>query len=228
MNGWPLSMRPIRCAAQPRLKRRFGKGDNAMGTQRYQGNTVLLADDDKYIRDGLRAFFNGSGYRVVGEAADGMEAVSRCRSIRPDLVLLDVKMPLLDGIAAARIIREEGIAHCVVMLTSFDDGGYVEQALAAGAAGYLTKPLREGDILPTLDICLNYTRQYYLMEKSCAGLKRRLAGRESIQRAKLSIMESRGLSEEESYVFIRELSRRKNLSMEQVACMVLEGEAAAL
>lgn len=155
-----------------------------------------------------------------------MAAVALCRKLRPDLVLLDVKMPLLNGIDAARLIREERSARCIVMLTSFDDQSCVEQALAAGAAGYLTKPLRAEDILPTLELCLSHTKEYYLLEKNCGSLKRRLASREIVDLAKLTVMEERGLTEEEAYVLIRELSRRKNLSMEQVARSILEkGEA---
>ena len=155
-----------------------------------------------------------------------MAAVALCRKLRPDLVLLDVKMPLLNGIDAARLIREERSARCIVMLTSFDDQSCVEQALAAGAAGYLTKPLRVEDILPTLELCLSHTKEYYLLEKNCGSLKRRLASREIVDLAKLTVMEERGLTEEEAYVLIRELSRRKNLSMEQVARSILEkGEA---
>ena len=189
-------------------------------------NTVLLVDDDRPIREGLRRFFDGTSYRVAGEAADGMAAVAPCRKLRPDLVLLDVKMPLLNGIDAARLIREERSARCIVMLTSFDDQSCVEQALAAGAAGYLTKPLRAEDILPTLELCLSHTKEYYLLEKNCGSLKRRLASREIVDLAKLTVMEERGLTEEEAYVLIRELKKKKNLSMEQVARSILEkGEA---
>lgn len=190
--------------------------------ERDHENTVLLVDDDRPIRDELRRFFEGTAFRVIGEAVDGMEAVAQCKRLHPDLVLLDVKMPLMDGICAARIMREERSTRCIVMLTSFDDQKCVEQALDAGAAGYLTKPLRPVDILPTLELCLSKTREYYLLEKSCGNLKRRLISREMIDRAKLMVMEERGLSEEDAYVLIRELSRRKNLSMEQVARAILE------
>lgn len=189
---------------------------------RIHENTVLLVDDDQPIREELRRFFSGTSYRVVGEAPDGMEAVALCRQLQPDVVLLDVKIPLVNGIDAAQLIREERSARCIVMLTSFDDQACVEQALAAGAAGYLTKPLQAEDILPTLELCLSHTKEYYLLEKRCGNLRRRLASREIVDRAKLTIMEERGLSEEDAYVLIRELSRRKNLSMEQVAHSLLE------
>lgn len=191
-------------------------------SDRVHENTVLLVDDDQPIREELRRFFSGTSYRVVGEAPDGMEAVALCRQLQPDVVLLDVKIPLVNGIDAARLIREERSARCIVMLTSFDDQACVEQALAAGAAGYLTKPLQAEDILPTLELCLSHTKEYYLLEKRCGNLRRRLASREIVDRAKLTIMEERGLSEEDAYVLIRELSRRKNLSMEQVAHSLLE------
>lgn len=189
---------------------------------RIHENTVLLVDDDQPIREELRRFFSGTSYRVVGEAPDGMEAVALCRQLQPDVVLLDVKIPLVNGIDAAQLIREERSARCIVMLTSFDDQACVEQALAAGAAGYLTKPLQAEDILPTLELCLSHTKEYYLLEKRCGNLRRRLASREIVDRAKLTIMEERGLSEEDAYVLIRELSRRKNLSMEQMAHSFLE------
>lgn len=195
---------------------------------RQRENTVLLVDDDRYIRKELQELFAGTSYRVVGEAADGIAAVGECKRLRPDLVLLDIKMPLLDGIAATGIIQEDQSAHCIVMLTSFDDRECVEQALAAGAAGYLTKPLVAGDVFPTLELCLSYAKEYYTLEKSCGNLKRRLASREIVDRGKLVLMEERGLSEEGAYQLIRELSRRKNLSMEQVAHSILGREAMPL
>ena len=186
---------------------------------------ILIVEDDDTITAVLTRTFLKWNYEVQA-VVDFGRVGEQFAQFSPDLVLLDVKMPLLNGIDAARLIREERSARCIVMLTSFDDQSCVEQALAAGAAGYLTKPLRAEDILPTLELCLSHTKEYYLLEKNCGSLKRRLASREIVDLAKLTVMEERGLTEEEAYVLIRELSRRKNLSMEQVARSILEkGEA---
>ena len=186
---------------------------------------ILIVEDDDTITAVLTRTLLKWTYEVQA-VVDFGRVGEQFAQLSPDLVLLDVKMPLLNGIDAARLIREERSARCIVMLTSFDDQSCVEQALAAGAAGYLTKPLRAEDILPTLELCLSHTKEYYLLEKNCGSLKRRLASREIVDLAKLTVMEERGLTEEEAYVLIRELSRRKNLSMEQVARSILEkGEA---
>ena len=186
---------------------------------------ILIVEDDDTITAVLTRTLLKWNYEVQA-VVDFGRVGEQFAQFSPDLVLLDVKMPLLNGIDAARLIREERSARCIVMLTSFDDQSCVEQALAAGAAGYLTKPLRAEDILPTLELCLSHTKEYYLLEKNCGSLKRRLASREIVDLAKLTVMEERGLTEEEAYVLIRELSRRKNLSMEQVARSILEkGEA---
>ncbi|MEG0764878.1 MAG: response regulator [Pseudoflavonifractor sp.] len=184
--------------------------------------TVLLADDDENVRQVLREFFAGEAeYRVVAESCDGMGAVEACRRLHPDLALLDIQMPILDGIGAAELICREELAHCVVMLTSFDDRSYVNAAIEAGAFGYLTKPFDAAKIGPTLEVCLARSRERHLLRKSLAGLDKRLDSRQAVDRAKLAVMEARHSSEDEAYTYIRELSRRKAISMEQVANYLL-------
>ena len=104
--------------------------------------TLFLADDDETVRQTLRAFFTQCpAYEVMGEACDGASAVEQCRTLRPEVAILDIQMPLLDGIGAARLLLDEGLVKCVVMLTAFSDHIYIQDALDAGAFGYLTKPL---------------------------------------------------------------------------------------
>lgn len=184
--------------------------------------TVFLADDDREIRRTLVQYFAGTDYQVVGEASDGMSAVEACRSLHPTLVLMDIQMPLMDGISAAQMILEERLAHCVVMLTYFDERGYVDQAIELGASGYLTKPFTPERLFPTLDICLQQSKERHLLQKNKASLVRRLDNRELVERAKLFLMEERRLSEQEAYSMIRDLSRRKKMSMARVAEYILK------
>lgn len=180
--------------------------------------TVLLADDDEGVRRGLRTFFAGQpGYRVVGEACDGAAAVEGCRTLGPDLVLLDIQMPVLDGIEAARLICQGGLARCVVMLTAFSERAYISSAIEAGAFGYLTKPFETGRILPTLELCMHQSKERYLLRKEYRGLEQKLDSRDAVDRAKLLLMESKGMPETEAYLYIRELSRRKGMSMAAIA-----------
>ena len=186
------------------------------------GKTVFLADDDASVRQTLADFFAQTDYHVVGQGCNGIETVEACRDLRPHLVLMDIQMPLLDGIQATRILVGEGLVHCVVMLTFFDEPEYLQKAIDAGASGYLTKPFEVDKILPTLDLCLEQSRKRYDLGKSYASLNRRLEQRELVDRAKLCLMEERGLSEQEAYSAIRDLSRRRKLSMAQVSEYVLQ------
>lgn len=112
-----------------------------MGVTRMGKTTIFLADDDEGVRRTLRTFFEGlPGYRVVGEACDGMEAVEGCRASAPDVALLDIQMPLLDGVSVARQVLADRAAKCVIILTAFSDREHIERVQACGAAGYLTKP----------------------------------------------------------------------------------------
>lgn len=180
--------------------------------------TIFLADDDEDVRRTLKEFFAGrSRYRVIGEAADGADTLEQCAKLRPDIVMLDIQMPLLNGIHAAGLLLAEGMTKCVMMLTAFADADYIEGALAAGVSGYLTKPFDPEKILPTLEVCVEQSRNRHLLKKEYEKLRRREDERGMIDRAKLLLMETRHWSEEEAYHYIRELSRRKELSMMRVA-----------
>lgn len=189
-----------------------------MGVKDANRTTIFLADDDITVRRTLKSVFAGCpNYQVVGTASNGMDAVEGCKQLRPDVALLDIQMPLLDGIAAARLILQNGYAKCVVMLTAFSDRAYIQDALDAGAFGYLTKPFEPEKILPTLELCIHRSREYYMLSKELKHLDRRAEERPAVDQAKLMLMESRGMTEDEAYQYIRELSRRKNMSMAKIA-----------
>ncbi|UQT50158.1 histidine kinase N-terminal domain-containing protein [Flavonifractor plautii] len=150
---------------------------------------------------------------MVGEACDGMEAVEGCRASAPDVALLDIQMPLLDGVSVARQVLADRAAKCVIILTAFSDREHIERVQACGAAGYLTKPFEAEKILPTIELCIARSKEYYLLNKEYQHLSKRCQNREPIDQAKLLLMETRGMREDEAYQYIRELSRRKGMSM---------------
>ena len=154
---------------------------------------------------------------MVGEACDGREAVEGCRASAPDVALLDIQMPLLDGVSVARQVLADRAAKCVIILTAFSDREHIERVQACGAAGYLTKPFEAEKILPTIELCIARSKEYYLLNKEYQHLSRRCQNREPIDQAKLLLMETRGMREDEAYQYILELSRRKGMSMARVA-----------
>ena len=189
-----------------------------MGDIERKPTTIFLADDDAEVRQILKDFFADCPYyEVVGEGSDGIEAIERCKNLKPEVALLDIQMPILDGIRAAEILLQEKLTKCVVMLTAFDDLGYIEKAMEIGAFGYLTKPFEPQKILPTLELCIHQSKEHYLLQKEYTSMKRRIQDRDCVDRAKLLLMESKGMQEPEAYQYIRELSRRKGLSMSKMS-----------
>lgn len=185
---------------------------------------VIVADDDFSIRESIVKALSGSRYHVLGEASDGMNAVDLARKLRPDMALLDIEMPMMDGLSASRIIKDEGLARCTMAITSFDDVSYIDRALECGIEGYVTKPFNAQQLIASLDSCYEQSRERYMAEKERDNLKKKLSEKESTDRAKLILMESKGFTEEEAYKYLRELSKRKNLSMEKIAEFIIETE----
>ncbi|MCY4438376.1 MAG: response regulator [Chloroflexi bacterium] len=177
---------------------------------------ILVVDDESIIRLDLRERLTDLGYTVVGEAADGHMAVSLTRRLRPDLVLMDIKMPKMDGITAARVLLEERIAP-IVLLTAFSERGLVEDAREAGVLGYISKPFREADLVPTLEVAIARFAELKAIELENVDLKETLATRRLVERAKGMLMDAQGLSEGAAFRRIQKLAMDRRKPMREIA-----------
>jgi two-component system, response regulator PdtaR len=177
---------------------------------------VVLAEDEALIRMDLAEMLTEEGYDVVGQAGDGARAVELAESLRPDLVILDVKMPVLDGIAAAESIAGRRIAP-VVILTAFSQRDLVERARDAGAMAYLVKPFTQGDLVPAIEMALSRFAELTLLETEVADLQDRLETRKAVDRAKSVLQQQLELTEPEAFRWIQKTAMDLRLSMRQVA-----------
>ena len=189
-----------------------------MTTQR----RVLIAEDEALIRLDLKEMLEEEGYDVVGEASNGEEAVKLAEELKPDLVILDVKMPVLDGISAAERIVATRVAP-VVMLTAFSQRELVERAVDAGAMAYLVKPFAKSDLLPTIEVAVSRHAQVTALEKEVSDLTDRLETRKLVDRAKGKLQTDHGMSEPDAFRWIQKTSMDRRTSMRAVAEGVLEG-----
>ena len=185
---------------------------------------VLIAEDEALIRLDLREMLEEEGFDVVGEAADGERAVALASELKPDLVICDVKMPKMDGIAAAAQITEARIAP-VVMLTAFSQRDLIERARDAGAMAYLVKPFQKRDLLPAIEMATSRFAEIRALEAEVTGLRERLEARKLIERAKGALMTKHGLSEPEAFRWIQRAAMDNRTSMRAVAELVLSGES---
>jgi AmiR/NasT family two-component response regulator len=181
---------------------------------------VVIADDESIIRMDLREMLTSLGYLVVGEAGDGLSVVNLARELRPDLVIMDIKMPDLDGIAAAKILTEERIAP-VLLLTAFSQTELIDGAKEAGVVGYIVKPFRETELVPSIEIALSRFKEYRVIEKEAQNLRETLETRKLVERAKGVLMETSGLREAEAFRKIQKLSMNTRKSMREIAEAVL-------
>ncbi|WP_405391451.1 response regulator [Streptomyces sp. NBC_01102] len=177
---------------------------------------VVIAEDEALIRLDLKEMLEEEGYAVVGEAGDGQQAVELAREHRPDLVILDVKMPVLDGISAAEKIAEESIAP-VLMLTAFSQRDLVERARDAGAMAYLVKPFSKSDVVPAIEMAVSRFAELKALENEIADLSQRLETRKLVDRAKSILQTDYGLSEPAAFRWIQKTSMDRRLSMQQLA-----------
>jgi len=181
-----------------------------------------VAEDEALIRLDLREMLEEEGYDVCGEAADGASALRLAQELRPGLVIMDVKMPVLDGISAAERIVAERIAP-VVILTAFSDRDLVERAREAGAMAYLVKPFQKKDLLPTIEMALSRFGELVALEKEVGDLTGRLEVRKLVDRAKGVLQSEHGMSEPEAFRWIQRTSMDARRSMRAVAQAVIDG-----
>jgi len=187
---------------------------------------VLIAEDEALIRLDLKEMLEEEGYAVVGEAVDGEQAVQMARELRPDLVILDVKMPRVDGIAAAESIAQERIAP-VIILTAFGQRDLVERARAAGAMAYLVKPFQKKDLLPTIEMAASRYAEIVALEREVGGLTERLETRKTVERAKGLLMTEHGMTEPQAFRWIQRTAMDRRTTMREVAEKVLAAEVPA-
>jgi response regulator NasT len=181
---------------------------------------VLIAEDEALIRLDLKEMLEEEGYAVVGEAGDGEEAVAMATTLRPDLVILDVKMPKLDGIAAAGRIAGGRVAP-VVILTAFSQRDLVERAREAGAMAYLVKPFQKKDLVPTIEMATSRFAEIVALEQEVSGLQERLEARKAVERAKGVLMTEHGMTEPEAFRWIQRTAMDRRTTMRLVADAVL-------
>ncbi|BDH04314.1 MULTISPECIES: ANTAR domain-containing response regulator [Streptomyces] len=184
---------------------------------------VVIAEDEALIRLDLKEMLEEEGYTVVGEAGDGEQAVELAREHKPDLVILDVKMPKMDGISAAEKIAEESIAP-VLMLTAFSQRDLVERARDAGAMAYLVKPFSKTDVVPAIEMAVSRFTELKQLEQEVADLSLRLETRKLVDRAKSILQTEYGLSEPAAFRWIQKTSMDRRMSMQQVAEAVISDD----
>lgn len=182
---------------------------------------VVIAEDEALIRLDLAEMLEEEGYDVVGQAADGLEAVELATSLEPDLVMMDVKMPRLDGIAAATRIAGQRIAP-VVMLTAFSQRELVERARESGAMAYLVKPFTASDLVPAIEMARSRFAELVALEAEVEDLSDQLATRKVVERAKAQLQAALGLSEPEAFGWIQRTAMDLRMSMRTVAERVVE------
>jgi response regulator NasT len=184
---------------------------------------VVIAEDEAIIRLDLKELLQEEGYDVVGETGRGDEAIELVRDLRPDLVILDIKMPGLDGLSAARHVASERLA-AVLMVTAFSQRDLVEQARDAGALAYLVKPFQKSDLIPAIEVALGRFAELSALERDVEDLQSRLEARKTIDRAKGRLMDDHSMAEQDAWRFLQQQAMANRVKIDEIARRVVDGE----
>ena len=182
---------------------------------------ILLADDEAILRLDLREMLQDAGHEVVGEAANGEEAVKLARALKPEFIIMDVKMPVMDGITAAKKIAEENIAP-VLLLTAYSQQDIVDKATDAGVIAYLVKPIREEQLFPAMEVAVKRFDEVKRLNDELEQLKESLETRKLLDRAKDILMTVHGMTEQEAYRRMQQFSMTKRISLKELAESIIE------
>ncbi|MCE5314418.1 MAG: response regulator [Armatimonadota bacterium] len=177
---------------------------------------VVIADDESIIRMDLKTLLEEMGHTVVGEAADGQKALELTRTLKPDVVIMDIKMPVMDGLDAAKIVSDEKIAP-VVLLTAYSQKDLIERAKEAGVYAYLVKPFQESDLMPAIEIAIARYLEQQDLETTLGDLENKLETRKIVDRAKGILMDKYKLSEAEAFRRIQQQSMNQRRSMREIS-----------
>jgi AmiR/NasT family two-component response regulator len=182
---------------------------------------IIIADDEALIRMDLREMLTAAGHQVIGEGANGEEALEAVRNLHPDLVIMDVKMPKMDGLTAAKLINEEQLAP-VLLLTAYSQKDIVEQAKEAGVLAYIVKPVREEQLFPALEIAVSRFKEFQAFKEEVDHLRESLETRKLLDRAKGILMTAHGFTEQEAYRRMQQFSMNRRMSIKEVAQAIVD------
>lgn len=185
--------------------------------------TIVIVDDEPITRMDTREILEANGYDVVGEASDGFEAIEVCKKYNPSLVLMDIDMPLLDGIKSSKVLTREKLAGGIILLTAFEDKKYIEMAKEVGAFGYMIKPVNEKVFIPTVEMCLSKAEEFDELKKDFDKVNTKLNDRKLIEKAKGILVKELNSSEDEAYNRIRKLSMDRRTTMAEIAKIIIVG-----
>lgn len=182
---------------------------------------IIVVEDEPVTRMDISCILADAGFDVVGDGKDGFDAINLCKTHQPDMVLMDINMPNLDGISAARIIRRDNLCKCIVLLTAYSDDVFIEGAKNAGVFGYIVKPIDEKGLIPALKIAYAKALESKDTEFKLDEVTKRLEERKIIEKAKGFLMQSEGLDEDTAYQKLRSLSMEKSCSLKVISEMLL-------
>ena len=183
---------------------------------------IIVVDDEPITtRMDICEILREANYEVVAEAGDGFDAIEQSRKYKPDFVIMDVKMPILDGLKAARVITEEKLSRGIVLLTAYSNKEFIEEAKNIGIIGYIVKPIDEKSFIPNLEIIFNKQEEFEKLEKKYIKTSQKLEDRKKIDIAKSLLMKTRNFTENEAYEYIRTLSMNKRCDMGKIADIII-------